>query len=97
MGMLEELNDLLDRLPLWKRLASAPDRLQALEQRVAALEAQLAGKPGALCPICNAPGFSRTSSREHPTFAFAGLKLDSYACATCGHSEERERDESARR
>lgn len=97
MGMLEELNDLLDRLPLWKRVSAMPDKLQALEARLAALEAQLADKPGMLCPICNAPGFKRTASRPHPEFGFAGLKLDSYVCAACGHSEERERDEGSRR
>lgn len=97
MGMLEELNDLLDRIPLWKRLSAMPARVQAMEARIASLEAQLAGKPGALCPICNAVGFKRTASRPHPEFGFAGIKLDSYACPACGHSEERERDEGVNR
>lgn len=94
MGMLEEFNDLLDRLPLWKRLSAMPDKMQALEQRVAALEAQLSGKTGPACPLCSAPGFKRTASRPHPQLDFAGVKLDSYACAACGHTEDRERDPS---
>lgn len=92
MGMLEELNDLLDRLPLWKRLSAMPDKMQALEQRVAALEAQLSGQIGPACPLCDAPGFKRTSSNPDPTFGAMGVMLDSYACAACGHSEKRQRD-----
>ena len=92
MGMLEELNDLLDRIPLWKRLTGMPDRVQALEQRIAALEAQLSGKTGPACPICNAPGFKRVSSKADPAFGALGVMLDSYACASCGHTEDRQRD-----
>ena len=92
MGMLEELNDLLDRLPLWKRLSAMPDKVQALEQRVAALEAQLAGKPGELCPMCNAPAFQRTGTAPHPYFGDTGLMQDSYQCQSCAHSEIRMRD-----
>ncbi|PPU41192.1 hypothetical protein [Xanthomonas arboricola] len=97
MGMLEDVIKALERIPLWKRVSVLPDQVEQLQERVAALEAQLAGKPGALCPICNAAGFKRTRSREHPDFGFAGLKLDSYECAACGHSEERERNEGAHR
>lgn len=92
MGMLEELNDLLDRIPLWKRLSAMPDRVAALEQRIAALEAQLSGKAGELCPMCNAPGFKRTASKPDPAMGVLGIIRDSYACAACGHSEERQRD-----
>lgn len=92
MGMLEELNDLLDRLPLWKRLASAPDRLQALEQRVAALEAQLAGEPGERCPLCNKPELERVASKPDPVFGGTGLMQDSYRCRSCDHQEDRLRD-----
>ena len=92
MGMLEELNDLLDRIPVWKRLTAMPDKLQALEQRVEMLELRLSGKTGPACPICNAPGFQRTGSKPDPIFGDMGLMLDSYACAACGHSENRQRD-----
>lgn len=94
MGMLEELNELLDRLPLWKRLGAMPDRIAALEQRVASLEARLAGTPGELCPMCNAPSFKRAASKPHPSFGFAGVMLDSYVCGDCGHAEDRNRDPS---
>lgn len=96
MALLEELNALLDRMPLWKRLSSLPQKTDELEARIAALEAQLSGKTGPLCPICDAPGLKRTKSEPHPEFGFAGIKLDSYACAACGHNESRERDEGVR-
>lgn len=92
MGMLEELNDLLDRLPLWARIKALPDKVETLQQRVALLEAQFSGKPGELCPVCNAPGFRRTGSKPDPVMGALGVMLDSYVCAGCGHAEDRPRD-----
>jgi ribosomal protein L37AE/L43A len=93
MGTLEDIMKTLERIPLWKRLTALPAEVQELRARVEALEAQLAGKPGTLCPICNATGFKRVSSKPHPEFGFAGIKLDSYRCDACGHAEDRERNE----
>lgn len=96
MGMIEDVLAALDRLPLWKRLRETPDRVERLEARVAALEAKLSGKPGMLCPVCNAPAFARVASKPDPTFGDLGVKLDSYRCSECGHAENRQRDERAR-
>jgi ribosomal protein L37AE/L43A len=97
MGMLEDVIKALERIPLWKRVSALPVEVEALQLRVAALEARLAGKTGPLCPLCNTPGFKRISSKEHPDFGFAGLKVDSYVCENCGHKEDRERDEGTHR
>lgn len=85
----------LERIPLWKRVSALPDRMEAMEARLAALELKIAGGHGAACPICEAPGFKRTASKPHPTFAFVGLKTDTYSCGACGHSETRDRDAGA--
>lgn len=78
-------------------MSALPAQVDALQKRVAAQEAQLAGKTGVLCPICNAAEFKRTGSRPSPEMGWAGIKLDPYVCAGCGHTEERERDEGAHR
>jgi len=92
MGMLEELNTLLERIPVWRQLVALPDRVATLEARLTAVEAQLAGKTGALCPMCNAPGWKRAATKPHPVFGDTGLMIDSYACSACGHAEEQTRD-----
>src|SRR4051812_46194878 len=93
MGMIEDVMKALERIPLWKRVSALPDQVTDLQRRLAAIEARLDGKSGTLCPVCNAPNFMRVASKPHPDFGFAGVKVDSYSCASCGHSEERQRDE----
>lgn len=95
MGMIEDVMRALERIPLWKRVSALPDRFEQLEARLAAVEAQLAGNAGPLCPLCNAPGFRRVASKEDPSFGVFGVKLDSYSCGACGHTEDRQRDEGA--
>ena len=97
MGMLEDVMRALERIPLWKRVSALPAEIETLQARVTAIEVALGGKAGPLCPMCNEPGFRRRASKAHPDFGFAGIKLDSYSCAACGHSEERERDEGVPR
>jgi ribosomal protein L37AE/L43A len=92
MALLEELNALLDRMPLWKRLSALPQKTDELEARIAALEAQLSGKAGPTCPVCNAPGFKRAGSKPDPAMGGLGFIQDSYVCEACGHSENRMRD-----
>jgi hypothetical protein len=46
----KDLLQLLDRIPVWKRIAAMPGRLDELEKRLAALEQ----KPN--LPICEACG-----------------------------------------
>lgn len=97
MGMIEDVMKALERIPLWKRVSALPDRTEQLEARVAALEARLKGKPGLLCPACNAPEFVRIASQADRIFGDLGVKSDSYRCAACGHMEDRLRDEGGRR
>lgn len=92
MGMLEELNTLLERIPVWRQLVALPERVATLEARIAALEAQLAGKTGALCPMCNAPDFKRVGTDAANPMAAIGFTTDVFQCGSCGHREQRHRD-----
>ena len=91
MGILEDVMKAVERIPGWKRIAATPDELDALKKRVEELEAKLAPATGEICPICRSPHFKVISSCPHPTFAFAGKKLDTFECGACGHKEDRNR------
>jgi hypothetical protein len=92
MGMLEELNTLLERIPVWRQLVAMPERVAALEARLAAIEAQLAGSTGMLCPMCNAPHFKRVATDTANPLRAIGFTTDVFQCGSCGHREERHRD-----
>jgi hypothetical protein len=76
---------ILDHIPIWKRVKELPDKVAAVEKRLAALEA----KPN--LPICEAcgEGFMRRQADTPLTGPFAvfnhagdGLKV--YKCDKCG-------------
>jgi hypothetical protein len=90
--MIEEILKALERLPLWKRISAMPSEVEALQARVTALEARLAGTTGPLCPVCNAPGFTKTGSRPDPIMGVMGVMQDSFQCPACNHKEDRQRD-----
>lgn len=91
--------EFLETLAIWRRLTPLPDEVKELRSRVERLEAALgAASAGGLqqCPMCNSLQFKREGSKPDPTWGVMGVKLDSYRCASCGHQEERQRDEGAR-
>lgn len=91
--------EVLDTLAIWRRLTPLPNEVEELRRRIEALEARLgAAAAGGLaqCPMCNSLQFKRIASKPHPTWGhMAAIKLETYQCQQCGHSEDRERDESA--
>ena len=91
MGMIGDIMEALDRVPIWKRVTALPEEVEALKKRIEALEAKLAPATGEQCPICRAPQFKVISSAPDPQFAFAGVQRDQMKCSACGHSESRQR------
>lgn len=91
MGMLDELNDLLDRIPMWKRLTGLPIELEELKQRVAKLEAKLSAPRGAVCPMCSEPTLVMTGIDQGKSKPQIGLYIDRMQCSSCGHQETRTR------
>ena len=93
---LNDLISLLDKIPQWSRIRATPDRCDALEKRIAALE-QRPNLP--ICEKCGV-GYMRLDRQEAPTGAFAvfaeaGVRIKVFKCDNCG-LEVREKDEARR-
>ena len=53
MGLLDDVTKALDRWAEWGPMRAAPAKIEALEKRVAELEAKLAGPwPAEVCRFC---------------------------------------------
>lgn len=88
MAVLSEILALLDKWPLWKRLKEAPDRLDELEQRLAALEVAPRKAPGKPCKACGEPAMRLTSSEPDPIMGDLGAKRETWTCGACAFAED---------
>ena len=84
MFSLKDLNELLDKMPLWKRIKDSPDRLDCLEKRISSLENRLSGT-GDICPKCKQPKLELESSKVIDDTI--GLMQYSYRCFNCGFTK----------
>ena len=57
MSTLDNILGLLNKWPTWKHITEAPDKIDALERRVAELEAALENCPAKGCPFCGKRAF----------------------------------------
>lgn len=93
MGMIEDVMKALERIPAWKRVAALPSELDALKQRVAALELRLAPATGDSCKKCRAMTFNLVESKPAgPPWGDMGVMEDHYACSSCGYMDKRQRN-----
>lgn len=84
----KDIFDILEKIPLWKRMVATPDRLDALEKRLAEVEKLLNGKaPPEFCERCGERGMRLTSRR------LAGDKpqrvREDWHCKDCGFETPR--------
>jgi len=91
MAVVGDIVELLNRWDRWKRVNDSPERIDALEKRIAELEAKLQRAPGEACPKCGVLEL-RTESLtpiSHGPFAGAGMGVMErhLKCGACGHSE----------
>jgi endogenous inhibitor of DNA gyrase (YacG/DUF329 family) len=73
---------------------NSPDRIEALERRVAAVEgkmlpSQMTIPPGRECPKCG-KAMEIESERDDPTFGTMGMKLHTLKCPTCKSTATRQ-------
>jgi hypothetical protein len=95
MSAIGDITKILEKIPLWKRLGELPEQVDALQARVAALEAELQKRPSLeRCPICSAGDLKVTSVNPHPTLGAVGIQERTMRCdnADCGHTEKRIHD-----
>jgi hypothetical protein len=95
MGILEDILKALDRIPNWKRIQTAPQAIDALEQRIKALEAKLKPPTGEQCPSCGAMAYKLTRSTPSPEpWGSMGARQDHYQCSACQYQDTVERNPS---
>lgn len=80
MSTVESILRLLEKWPAWKRMTATPDRVDALEKKIAELEERLRRAPGEACPRCG--------TLEYRTREIVG-SVHFIQCGDCGLQEER--------
>jgi hypothetical protein len=89
MAVLSEITELLKRWDVWKRVEEAPGRIDALEKRIAELEAKLQRAPGEACPRCGALEYRAEKSVPHPQFGEMGTRVHHMKCGECDFADEK--------
>jgi hypothetical protein len=88
--MLKDLVAMLETWPVWKRVKATPDRVDALETRIARLEAAITAKPADQRPACPSCGDGRMvfkGAKKDPTFGVLGGRQVTRACDACGFED----------
>ncbi|KQO94661.1 hypothetical protein [Methylobacterium sp. Leaf91] len=89
MFSTKDLLDLLDRIPVWKRLGELPAKLDEANERIAALEKRLERMPGEGCPKCGALAMRLDKAGRPVGPEENQRRTDTWKCVECGHSEIR--------
>ena len=87
MGAIEDLRNWLKEIPLWQELGKVPERVTAVEKRLAELEAKLQPAPGKRCDGCGHLSLRLESSRVVGSEAQKYTKLK-WKCENCGKGFE---------
>ena len=73
---------------IWEQLKVAPERIAALEKRVADLESKLARAPGEACPRCGALAMRlEFSERSRSLYAKFGAREETWRCEECRRAQ----------
>lgn len=81
MSVFGDILQALEKWPKWRKIVDTPERVDALEARVAVLEGLLNEKrPHPYCPACGARAFKAAYMATDK----AGRNRVDRACADCG-------------
>lgn len=96
MGILEDVIKALERIPAWKRMQALPEKVTALEARLDALEHQIKPATGKQCPACGALAYKliRSTPAQEP-WGSMGAREDHFACSSCQYTDSVQRDPGA--
>ncbi len=89
MVNMKELKELMEKVPVWKDAAGAPEWMNELEARLHALEAQAAGAredargTGDTCPCCNTPSGRIFRIDKDPILGDIGGMMHYFECTAC--------------
>jgi hypothetical protein len=89
MALLNNIIEALRHWEVWRRIEGTPERIDALERRVADLESKLKRSPGEACPACGELGFRVVRSEAMPEFAALGVRQHVLKCDACGFEDLR--------
>ncbi|GMR17679.1 MAG: hypothetical protein BMS9Abin33_0072 [Gammaproteobacteria bacterium] len=92
MLTVADLLKVLNRIPAWGRIVTLPDKVEALERRLASLERKTYkgdAKSAELCPKCSQYTFELKSRNPHPIYGKIGVQEEHYKCSECGFSRTR--------
>jgi hypothetical protein len=87
MGLLEDVLNVLDRVPIWKRLKQVPAEVDEIKERIIALEDRLGSKwPADVCRFCGERAARLSSSRAAND---KGIVTEYWHCEKCQESDLR--------
>lgn len=90
--MFKDINELLEKIPIWKRLIQLPDRIDEIEKRIKTIEDKISGS-GELCPYCQQPAGKLLEIKPHPVTGDLGVNVYYYECTNCHKKFDRQDDE----
>ncbi|MDH5649133.1 MAG: hypothetical protein OEY67_05705 [Gammaproteobacteria bacterium] len=92
MLTVADLLKVLNRIPAWGRLVTLPDKVEAMDRRIAELESQVfKGRNGShqMCPKCRKHTLEFMHRKPHPIYGKIGVQEEHFKCSECGFSTKR--------
>ncbi|SJM28997.1 hypothetical protein BQ8482_110927 [Mesorhizobium delmotii] len=89
MGAIEDVRRWLADMPLWRELGQMPDRMAAIEARMAAMEDRLKTRPGETCPKCGEHSVRLAEAGRLYGPIGKQERTDIWQCGKCANREQR--------
>jgi hypothetical protein len=91
MSVFGELNELLNKIPVWKELLTLPARVKAIEDRL-----NLAGAPVVddrpVCPFCRKGRLDLVDEKPHRLLGRVGVMEQTLKCDACSKTRTQQRE-----